>query len=249
GYLGDPELLANVKLMADFWLDHGMSAPDILYANLPYPYDMEVCSGRLDGDMRGGLGYLQPDKAGSFGAELVVLYKVTGNPRYLAAAVKIADTLAATVKSGDAEHSPWPFRVHALTGKVAEDTREGKLYTAAYTSNWTPALRPFSDLQDLHEGSGAAYKKTAALVESWLKTYAIPANKWGPFFEDIMTADYSDTEINADTMAAYILENPEWSSDSDAQALKILQWTENRLGNHGFAKLLVTPINEQTAFE
>jgi hypothetical protein len=62
-------------------------------------------------------------------------------------------------------------------------------------------------------------------------------------------ADYSDTEINADTMAAYILEHPEWSTDSQAQAAKILHWTEDRLGNHTFAALHVMPINEQTAFE
>jgi len=249
GYLGDPELLANVKLMADFWLDHGMSAPDILYANLPYPYDMEVCSGRLDGDMRGGLGYLQPDKAGSFGAELVVLYKVTGNPRYLAAAVKIADTLVATVKPGDAEHSPWPFRVSAVTGKPAEDKRNGKLITATYTTNWTPALHLFSDLQELHQGDSEGYKRTSLLLIAWLKKYPLPTNKWGPFFEDIPTGDYSDTEINADTMAAYILEHPEWDPDGKAQALNMLRWTENRLGNHTFAALHVTPINEQTVFE
>jgi hypothetical protein len=133
--------------------------------------------------LRAGKGYLQPDKAASFGKELVVLYKITGNRRYLVAAVKIADTLAATLKSGDAEHSPRPFRVHAVTGNVAEDTSDGKLYTAAYTSNWTPALRLFRDLQDLHEGSGAAYKKTAALVEAWLKMFAIPRNKWGRFLK------------------------------------------------------------------
>jgi hypothetical protein len=249
GYLGDPELHANMAMMADFWLDHGMSAPDILYANLPYPYDLEVCSGRFDGDMRAGKGSLQPDKAATFGANLVLLYQMTGNTRYLTAAVKIADTLVATVAPGDAEHSPWPFRVNAVTGKPAEDTRNGKIFTAAYTSNWTPALRLFSDLQELRQGNTAGYQHTSALVEAWLKKYALPANKWGPFFEDIPTADYSDTEINADTMAAYILEHPAWDHHSKAQASKILHWTEERLGNHTFAALQVTPINEQTAFE
>ena len=45
-------------------------------------------------------------------------------------------------------------------------------------------------------------------------------NKWGPFFEDIPTEDFSDTEINADTMAAYILEHPAWDANwRDAGAL------------------------------
>lgn len=249
GYLGDPDLHKNMIMMADYWLDHGMSAPGIRYANLPYPYDLNVCSGEFDGDMRAGKGYLQPDKAASFGVDLVLLHKLTGNQRYLTAALRIADTLVATVKPGDADHSPWPFRVNAVSGKVAEDTREGKVFTAAYTSNWTPALRLFNDLEELHQSNAAAYKKTADLVEAWLKKYAIPAGKWGPFFEDIPTADYSDTEINADTLAAYILEHPSWGGDRQAQAAKILHWTEDTLGNHTFAAIHVMPINEQTVYK
>ena len=84
-------------MMADYWLDHGMSRATDRWPNLPFPYNTDVHSGRYDGDMRAGKGYLQPDKAGSFGAELVMLYKMTGNPRYLDAAVKIADSLAAKV--------------------------------------------------------------------------------------------------------------------------------------------------------
>jgi hypothetical protein len=70
----------------------------------------------------------------------------------------------------------------------------------------------------------------------------------GPFFEDIPTADYSDTEINADTLAAYILEHPDWGGDHKEQAAKILRWTEDRLGNHNFSAIHVTPINEQTKY-
>jgi hypothetical protein len=249
GYLGDADLQTNMAMMADFWLAHGMSAPDVLYANLPYPYDLTVCSGNFDGDMRAGKGFLQPDKAASFGKELVVLYKITGKKQYLTAALKIANTLVATVKPGDAEHSPWPFRVNAITGKTAEDMQGGRLYTAAYTTNWTPALQLFAELKALHEGNIAGYTKTASLVTDWLKNYAIPASKWGPFFEDIPTSSYSDTEINADTLAAYILEHPaDWGKDGQQQAARILKWSEDRLGNQNFAAIHVTPINEQTAY-
>jgi hypothetical protein len=51
GYLSDPDLHTNMAMMADYWLDHGMSASDVLYANLPYPYDLPVCSGTFDGDI------------------------------------------------------------------------------------------------------------------------------------------------------------------------------------------------------
>jgi hypothetical protein len=248
GYLGDPALHDNMAMMANFTLDHGLSAPNILYATLPYPYDVDVCSGSFDGDMRAGKGYLQPDKAGTFGARLVLLYKLTGNKRYLTSAIRIADTLAATAVPGDADHSPWPFRVDAVTGKPDKVIKDGKILIGSYTSNWTPTLQLFADLIALHQGDIAVYRKTSTTVETWLKTYAIPANKWGPFFEDVGTDTYSDTEINADTLAAWILEHPDWSPDSQSVALKILRWSENRLGNHDFEALHVMPINEQTAF-
>ncbi len=247
-YLGDPAIAQNMILMANYWLDHGMSSSTALWPNLPFPYNTDVHSGQYDGDMRAGKGYLQPDKAGSFGAELVMLYEMTGNPRYLDAAIKIADTLVARVSPGDAEHSPWPFRVNAATGEVATQEANGKRFTASYTSNWSPTLRLFSALENLHRGHFGQYHRTAVLVTTWLKAYPIHTNKWGPFFEDIPTANYSDTEINADTMAAYILEHPDWDPNGVGLARGILGWSLDRLGNHNFEKLQVVPINEQTAY-
>lgn len=46
------------------------------------------------GAMIYGEGALQPDKAGSFGAEIIVLYKKLGTERYLTTAIGIADRLA-----------------------------------------------------------------------------------------------------------------------------------------------------------
>jgi hypothetical protein len=117
-YLGDEEVKNNMTRIADYWLGHGMSKPTDLWANLPHPYNTDIHSGRYDGDMRAGKNFLQPDKAGSFGAELVTLYKIRGNRKYLDAAIGIADSLAAHIRPGDAANSPWPFRVNALTGEV-----------------------------------------------------------------------------------------------------------------------------------
>src|SRR5690606_4965884 len=117
-YTGDESLIENMKYMAGYYLAHSLSPPDAEWPNLHYPYNMNVESGIYDGDMIIGKGYLQPDKAGSFGYELVHLYKKTGDEKYLEAAVNIANTLAAKVQPGDNDNSPWPFRVHAETGEV-----------------------------------------------------------------------------------------------------------------------------------
>jgi len=249
GYLGDSAVKQNMVLMADYWLDHGMSKPDLLWANLPYPYNTDVHSGQYDGDVRAGKGFLQPDKAASFGTELVVLYKMTGERKCLDAAAGIANTLAAKVKPGDGDNSPWPYRVNAATGEVHQQVKNGKTYFASYTSNYTGALRLFADLIALKHGEVKAYEQAAKTVTSWLKEYPLKTNKWGPFFEDIPTADWSDTEINADTLAAYILEkNREWDPAWREQAKGILEWSYNRFANKEYVKWGVIPINEQTVY-
>src|SRR5208282_3294072 len=157
GYTGDAALQRNMVAMADYWLDHGLSPATALWADLPYPYNLEVHSGQYDGDMRAGKGFLQPDKAASFGAELVGLYKMTGNPQYLQAAVSIADTLAAKVQSGDGDNSPWPFRVHAQTGEAHRVVKGGKTFVASYTSNYSGALVLFDELIALQQPNADKY--------------------------------------------------------------------------------------------
>ena len=248
GYLGDPAVRSNMIYMADYWLAHGLSGQNDAWSNLPYPYNMILHSGVYDGDMRAGKGFLQPDKAASFGRELVVLYKMTGNPQYLDAAVRIADTLAAKVKPGDGENSPWPFRVHAQTGEVHRVVKGGKTFLASYTANYTGALILFDDLIALRQPNAAQYAAARGTVGNWLKNYPMKTNKWGPFFEDVSTEDFSNTEINADSLAYYILEHPSWDSNWKQDAAAILDWSYRSFANHEWEKFGVTPINEQTVY-
>jgi hypothetical protein len=243
GYLGDPAVVANMRLLADYWLAHGMTGPAGLWRNVPFPYNTEVHSGRYDGDMVAGKGYLQPDKAGSFGAELVVLHEITGEPRYLEAAIGIADTLARQVRPGDAERSPWPFRVHATTGEVFV-SRNGRF---DYTTNWTGALRLFDSLVTMGEGRVADYGRARKLVGDWLKAHPLQTQRWGPFFEDINI--YSDTQINAGTLALYVLENPGWVENGLGAVRRILDWGDARFGNPLWSRYGVLATNEQTAYE
>jgi len=105
-YSGDESVLNNMKYMADYYLAHSLSPSNCKWPDLPYPYNTNVESGIYDGDMILGKKFLQPDKAGSFGYELVHLYKKTGDQKYLDAAIKIANTMAANVHPGDNDNSP-----------------------------------------------------------------------------------------------------------------------------------------------
>ena len=241
-YTGDESVIDNMKYVADYYLAHSLSAPNSAWPDLPYPYNNKVESGIYDGDMILGKGFLQPDKAGSFGFELVHLYKKTGDRKYLDAAIKIANTMAAKVQPGDNDNSPWPFKVNAENGEpglivdkvvwyegMSKDIRKTKLKykKSSYTTNWTATLNLFSELINLHQGKTDTYKKAFDMTLNWLKTYPAKTNKWGPFFEDVPR--WSDTQINAITYAMYLLGHEE-------------------LDDRQYAKYGVTCTDEQTAY-
>jgi len=259
-YSGDGSIIENMKYMADYYLAHSLSAPDSKWPNLPYPYNMDVETGIYDGDMILGKGFLQPDKAGSFGYELLHLYKKTGEEKYLDAAIKIANTLASKVAPGDNDNSPWPFKVHAVTGETGlltdievwyegmdKDLKKSpKNKRSSYTTVWTGTLNLFDELIKLKKDDDKAYRQAFDVVVDWLKTYPAKTNKWGPFFEDVPR--WSDTQINGVTYAMFIMEHPELDTAWDKTVNHIFQWVYGELGNKEYLKYGVTPVDEQTAY-
>ena len=249
-YTGNPAVLENMKYLADNWLARSLSVPTDSWPYLPYPYNTEIHSGKYDGDMRNGKGFLQPDKAANFGYELVNLYKITGDNKYLKAAIHIASTLSAKVIKGDSVRSPLPFRINAKTGEAGllfnNDGSGKKVDLALYTSNWTDALRLFRELMKTDSVNKEQYSKSFTSILSWMKSYPLKTNKWGPFFEDI--PGWSDTQTNAITFAMYILSNPELFPDWKKDVRGIIEWTHKELGNKEYEKYKVEVMNEQTVY-
>lgn len=246
-YTGDQAVLDNMIFQADWYLAHGLSSPDCLWPNIPYPCNTEKIP-VYDGDLVIGKGFTQPDKAGSFGYELVLLYKKTGNKKYRDAAIRIANTLAAKTGDGDHDHSPMPFKVHATTGEtgfILSKDRKIKI-ESSYTSNWTGTLRLYQELMKLNIGNPVAYQTSFDKISKWLKQYPLTNNRWGPFFEDIDS--WSDTEINAGTMASFIMDNPDWVPDWKEKVRGIQQWVSDTLAIPYWKQYGVTVIGEQTAY-
>jgi hypothetical protein len=249
-YTGYPEVAANMRYLADTYLERSLSAAGDKWPYLPYPYNTVIHSGIYDGDMRNGKYITQPDKAGNFGYELVNLYKMTGEKKYLESAQRIAATLMSHLIPGDSLRSPLPFRVNARTGEsgfLFSNNMSGmKVETALYTSNWTCTMELFKELEKLDQGKSQEYKKAFNLILAWMKNYPLRTNKWGPFFEDI--PGWSDTQTNAISMAMFIINHrelfPEWQKD----ILGIFDWTYKELGNHEYEKYHVTAMNEQTVY-
>jgi len=249
-YTGNNEIIDNMKYIADTYLERSLSGPTDKWPNIPYPYNTDVHSGIYDGDMRNGKGITQPDKAGSFGFELVNLYKITGDQKYLEASRKIAGTLAENIVSGDSMRSPLPFRVNAMTGETGslfDNMGSGKkVRPALYTSNWTGTMMLFRELANLDPVKKDLYEKSFNTFLEWMKEYPLKTNKWGLFFEDIPGC--SDTQTNAISFAMFILQNrdlfPSWKEDVKG----IIDWTYRELGNHEYEKYKVTVMNEQTVY-
>src|SRR5690606_38243688 len=237
-YTGNERVKENMKFIADYYLTHSLSPKGAVWPSIPFPYNNLTYSGYYQGDMVIGKDFTQPDKAGSFGDELVTLYKMTGNTIYLDAAVAIANTLAKHVKPGNENESPLPFKVNALTGEVGRlksnrgtGADEG---FSSYTSNWVGTLQLWMKLRQLNRGEVELYQKAFDTVLAWMKAYPLKLNKWGPFFEDI--PGWSDTQINAVTFARFIMENPQLFPNWKRDVKGIFDWVYEKLGNDQWKK-------------
>jgi hypothetical protein len=255
-YTGNEKVKENMKFIADYYLTHGLSPANAAWPDIPFPYNTFIYSGVYDGDMIIGKDFTQPDKAGSFGYELVEFYKLmsgegypsTVHKNYLAAAVKIANTLASHIKEGDENNSPLPFKVNAFTGKtgVLKDKQGNETGLSSYTTNWAGTLSLFLELQKLKEGDTQSYKQAFDKLLDWMKKFPLRNNKWGPFFEDI--TGWSDTQINAITFACFMMDHPEYFPEWKQQVKEIINWVYEKLSNDKWKKYGVTVINEQTAY-
>ncbi len=256
-YTGNERIKADMYFMADYYLSHGFSPADSKWPNLPFPYNTTIYSGVYDGDMRSGKDIIQPDKAGSFGLQLVKLYKmssaynVSENKYYLEAAIKIANTLASGIKDGNINYSPLPFKVNVTTGKTEllryHDFTGTWIDSAGYTSNWAPTMQLFLDLTAIHQGDTLAYKSGFNRLLTWMKSFPMKVNKWGPFFEDVDW--WSDTQINAMTFARFIMEHRNYFPDWKKDVLKIIDWVHKNFSNNNWEKYGVIVTNEQTVYQ
>ncbi len=258
-FSGDEKLVENMRFMADYYLSHSLSPANAIWPNIPFPYNTLLYAGKYDGDMVIGRNYTQPDKAGSFANELLYLYKLLGNGShgqtptniYLNSAIDIANTLAKNIIPGDVDHSPLPFKVHALLGAngVIKDAngKNEKVILSAYTTNWSGTIELLLSLIELKKGNTIAYKKAVDMLLQWMKKYPLKNNRWGPFFEDIV--GWSDTQINAITFAQFIMNHPEYFPNWKSEVKNIFDWVYEKVGNKKWDQYGVTVINEQTAYQ
>jgi len=103
---------------------------------------------------------------------------VTGNTKYLRAAIHCADALVKNYKTGDAEHSPWPVAVDRARRK-SEGPAMGP-----YSANVIEPIMLFDELIRLGQGDVVGMCVCGPACWEWFQKYPLTNNVWVGYFED-----------------------------------------------------------------
>jgi len=237
-YTGDTAYIGLVRECLDRLIDHGTTPDGWVWAKCPYasanPRSPEYfgathwgVGGRNDGPF-----VIEPDKVGEIGIEYLNFYKVTGEEKYLQAAIDCADALAKNVRvrsrredrSEQPFRSPWPFRVSAENGQVHED----------YTANVIGGIALFDELVRLKDRLGLSdekvrsYQRTRKAVWDWLYSTEGPMRTfvWKGYFEDIPHDPANRNRVQNIPLetARHLLKNPGLDPFMDIHIPAIIYW-------------------------
>jgi hypothetical protein len=202
-YSGDTRAITVVREMLGYQLAHGTTPATWDWPGVPFFSSCALARdyGGCYPGVAGFFGGVQTDKVGEMGTAYALFYELTGERRYLRAAVRCADALARHVRAGDAADTPWPFRVDGRTGTTMPGEEYGGLVVAP--------LRLFDELVRLGAGDVAAYRRARALAWRWMLDHPLnpqsPAwNDWSGYFEDVPANRANRNQVLA-TMTAYYL--------------------------------------------
>jgi hypothetical protein len=264
-YSGDAEAIGLATKVLDYDLAYGLTKDEGAWPQVPYASaepGAAVYQGAAEGLENGsgdGTGYIEPDKVGEWGYSVLRLYEQTGNPRYLAAARHAAVALARNIRLGDASHSPWPFRVHALDNVTLTPAHPMTGATSdEYCADVIGPIRLLDELVRLGIGDQPLFQRARQIAWSWLMEYPMQNGQWANYFEDIPThplpdgtryrLGISNTNVNQYApmeTARYLIEHPELDSNWMADSQHLLNWVERFFAHNQYG---ANAIGEQAAY-
>jgi hypothetical protein len=219
-YTGDPHTLEFLENFVDYELENGTTPKDYAWSQVPYP-SANPGSKRYTGWSHHGEDFVEPHVVGEDGYGYLRLYEMTGNTKYLIAAIRCADALAKNFKPGDANNSPWPYRCHAKDGSL----QDGK-GMFPYSANVVEPIMLLDELIRLHQGDTAAYKTTRAGAWAWLMKYPMQNNVWVGYFEDVQGSMEDMNQVIPLEFARYILLHPEKDPQWREHAQQLMDWVK-----------------------
>jgi hypothetical protein len=216
-YTGDPETVRLLKDFVDYELQNGTTPRDYAWSGVPYA-SADPGSATYRGWSRHAVDVIEPPIVGEDGYGYLRLYEITGEARYLQAAIRCADALVKNSRQGDATHSPWPVRVYARSGLV------GKKAMGEYSANVIEPIELFDELIRLKLGDVAGYRRTRDQAWQWLFRYPMTNNVWVGYFEDVApTMENMNNVIPLET-ARYLLLHPEMDPGWKKDAAQLIEW-------------------------
>jgi pimeloyl-ACP methyl ester carboxylesterase len=239
-YSGDRRAVATVRRMLDYQLAHGTTPASWSWSRVPFATS---CAGdRTYGRCLAGLprrfyGGTEPDKVGLLGHGYLLFYELTGRSRYLRAALDAANALARHVRSGDATHTPWAFRVDARTGRALDRAEFGGAVVGP--------LQLLDDLIELGVGDTDAYRRAQGMAWSWLVKYQLDRDRWSGFYEDVPYNPGSRNQAGPTLTALYLMRDPVKDPLWEHHATTLLEYVRRHFGRGPFAGAWA--IDEQRA--
>ena len=219
-YTGDPHTLEFLQNFVDYELEHGLTPQDYVWSQVPYPSANPGAS-RYTGWSQHGEDFVEPHVVGEDGYAYLRLYEMTGNTKYLRAAIRCADALAKNFKPGDATNSPWPYRCHARDGSL----KDGK-GMFPYTANVVEPIMLLDELLRLQQGDTASYKRVRAGAWAWLMKYPMRNNVWVGYFEDVQGSMDNMNQVIPLEFARYILLHPEKDPGWREHSRRLIEWVK-----------------------
>ena len=219
-YTGDPRMMTFLEDFFDYELEHGTTPADYAWAGVPYASaDPGVADYR--GWSQHGNDYIEPHVVGEDGYAYLRLYEMTGNTKYLQAAIRCANALVKNYKKGDEANSPWPVRCYAKDG-----TTRGEKPMGPYSANVIEPIMLFDELIRLQQGNIAAYTRTRQNAWQWFQTYPLVNNVWVGYFEDVSPSMGNMNQVIPLEFARYVLLHPEKDPQWREHARNLIEWVK-----------------------
>jgi hypothetical protein len=219
-YTGDPHTLEFLQNFVDYELEHGTTPAAYVWGGVPYP-SANPGAKNYTGWSQHGEDFVEPHVVGEDGYAYLRLYEMTGNTRYLEAAIRCAQALAKNFRPGDKDHSPWPFRCHARDGSL-----ENGRGMSPYSANVVEPIMLFDELIRLKQGEIAAYQRTRDGAWAWLMKYPMVNNVWVGYFEDVGPNMENMNQVIPLEFARYVLLHPEKDPQWREHARQLIDWVK-----------------------
>ena len=219
-YTGDARTLEFLKSLVDYELENGRTPADYAWAQVPYP-SANPGAKQYTGWSQHGEDFIEPHVVGEDGYAYVRLYEMTGNTKYLRAAILCAAALVKNFKRGDGKNSPWPNRCFARDGSLGNNKA-----MFPYSANVIEPIMLFDELIRIGQGDVASYRKTRAGAWDWFVKYPLQNNVWVGYFEDVQGSYENMNQVIPLEFARYVLLHPEKDPRWREHAQALVEWVK-----------------------